>query len=59
VHTHRERFSSFSLYETEPVDYLDQAWFLNMAIEAETELGALETVTRPAPKSKRKWAARN
>jgi 2-amino-4-hydroxy-6-hydroxymethyldihydropteridine diphosphokinase len=30
------------LYETEPVDYLDQAWFLNMAIEAETELGALE-----------------
>jgi len=31
-----------SLYETEPVDYLDQAWFLNMAIEAETELGALE-----------------
>jgi 2-amino-4-hydroxy-6-hydroxymethyldihydropteridine diphosphokinase len=34
------RFSS--LYETEPVDYLDQAWFLNMALEAETELGALE-----------------
>ncbi len=31
-----------SLYETEPLDYLDQAWFLNMAIEAETELGALE-----------------
>jgi len=31
-----------SLYETEPVDYLDQAWFLNIAIEAETELGALE-----------------
>ncbi len=31
-----------SLYETEPVDYLDQAWFLNMAIEAEIELGALE-----------------
>ena len=31
-----------SLYETEPVDYLDQAWFLNMAIEAQTELGALE-----------------
>jgi 2-amino-4-hydroxy-6-hydroxymethyldihydropteridine diphosphokinase len=31
-----------SVYETEPVDYLDQAWFLNMAIEAETELGALE-----------------
>ena len=31
-----------SVYETEPVDYLDQAWFLNMAIEAETELGALD-----------------
>jgi len=31
-----------SVYETEPVDYLDQAWFLNMVIEAETELGALE-----------------
>jgi 2-amino-4-hydroxy-6-hydroxymethyldihydropteridine diphosphokinase len=29
-----------SLYETEPVDYLDQAWFLNMVIAAETELEA-------------------
>jgi 2-amino-4-hydroxy-6-hydroxymethyldihydropteridine diphosphokinase len=30
-------------YETEPVDYLDQPWFVNMAAEAETELapGAL------------------
>ena len=27
-----------SIYETEPVDYLDQPWFLNMAVEAETEL---------------------
>jgi 2-amino-4-hydroxy-6-hydroxymethyldihydropteridine diphosphokinase len=27
-----------STYETEPVDYLDQPWFLNMAVEAETEL---------------------
>lgn len=27
-----------SLYETEPVDYLDQPWFLNCAVEAETEL---------------------
>ena len=27
-----------SMYETEPVDYLDQPWFLNMAAEAETEL---------------------
>jgi 2-amino-4-hydroxy-6-hydroxymethyldihydropteridine diphosphokinase len=31
-----------SVYETEPVDYLDQAWFLNMAVEADTELSALE-----------------
>jgi 2-amino-4-hydroxy-6-hydroxymethyldihydropteridine diphosphokinase len=27
-----------SLYETEPVDYLDQPWFLNAALEATTEL---------------------
>ena len=27
-----------STYETEPVDYLDQPWFLNIAVEAETEL---------------------
>jgi 2-amino-4-hydroxy-6-hydroxymethyldihydropteridine diphosphokinase len=31
-----------SVYETAPVDYLEQAWFLNMAIEAETELPALD-----------------
>jgi 2-amino-4-hydroxy-6-hydroxymethyldihydropteridine diphosphokinase len=31
-----------SMYETEPVDYLDQPWFLNCAVEAETELGSLE-----------------
>jgi 2-amino-4-hydroxy-6-hydroxymethyldihydropteridine diphosphokinase len=29
-----------STYETEPVDYLDQPWFLNIAMEAETELAA-------------------
>jgi 2-amino-4-hydroxy-6-hydroxymethyldihydropteridine diphosphokinase len=29
-----------STYETEPVDYLDQPWFLNCAVEAETELAA-------------------
>lgn len=28
-----------SLYETEPVDFLDQPWFLNCAVEAETLLG--------------------
>jgi len=27
-----------SIYETEPVDYLDQPWFLNIAMEAQTEL---------------------
>lgn len=31
-----------SLYETEPVDYLDQPWFLNCVVEAETQLGAVE-----------------
>src|SRR5580704_4464956 len=27
-----------SIYETEPVDFLDQPWFLNCVVEAETEL---------------------
>jgi 2-amino-4-hydroxy-6-hydroxymethyldihydropteridine diphosphokinase len=31
-----------STYEAEPVDYLDQPWFLNCTVEAETELGALD-----------------
>ena len=31
-----------SIYETEPVDYLEQEWFLNCAVEGETELGAVE-----------------
>jgi 2-amino-4-hydroxy-6-hydroxymethyldihydropteridine diphosphokinase len=31
-----------SLYETEPVDYLDQDWFLNAALEAQTELPAAQ-----------------
>src|SRR5713226_8374463 len=30
-----------SIYETEPVDYLEQAWFLNCVVEAETELEPL------------------
>jgi 2-amino-4-hydroxy-6-hydroxymethyldihydropteridine diphosphokinase len=30
-----------SLYETEPVDYLDQPWFLNCVVQAETELNPL------------------
>jgi 2-amino-4-hydroxy-6-hydroxymethyldihydropteridine diphosphokinase len=31
-----------SVYETEPVDFLDQDWFLNAALEAATELDALD-----------------
>ena len=31
-----------SIYETEPVDYLEQAWFLNAVLEAQTDLPALE-----------------
>lgn len=27
-----------SIYETEPVDYREQAWFLNCVVEAETQL---------------------
>jgi 2-amino-4-hydroxy-6-hydroxymethyldihydropteridine diphosphokinase len=34
------RVSSF--YETEPVDLLEQAWFLNCAVEGETVVPALE-----------------
>jgi 2-amino-4-hydroxy-6-hydroxymethyldihydropteridine diphosphokinase len=29
-----------SIYETEPVDYLDQPWFLNAVVEARTDLPA-------------------
>jgi 2-amino-4-hydroxy-6-hydroxymethyldihydropteridine diphosphokinase len=31
-----------SFYETEPVDYLDQAWFLNCVVEGETKVPALD-----------------
>src|SRR6266567_17285 len=34
------RVSSF--YETEPVDFLEQAWFLNCAVEGTTEVSARE-----------------
>ncbi len=34
------RASSF--YETEPVDFLEQAWFLNCAVEGKTEVPVLE-----------------
>jgi 2-amino-4-hydroxy-6-hydroxymethyldihydropteridine diphosphokinase len=29
-----------SVYETEPLDYVDQPWFLNAVIEAQTDLSA-------------------
>jgi 2-amino-4-hydroxy-6-hydroxymethyldihydropteridine diphosphokinase len=31
-----------SIYETEPVDYLDQPWFLNAVLEAQTDLSPAE-----------------
>jgi 2-amino-4-hydroxy-6-hydroxymethyldihydropteridine diphosphokinase len=34
------------IYETEPVDYLNQAWFLNQAVEAETNLFPLQLLSR-------------
>src|SRR5712692_10099877 len=35
-----------SIYETEPVDYLEQPWFLNCALAGETELPALELIKK-------------
>ncbi len=37
---------SSSIYETAPVDYLDQAWFLNSVREAETDLPPHELLRR-------------
>ncbi len=34
------------IYETEPVDYADQRWFLNLAVEAETSLFPLQLLAR-------------
>jgi len=34
-----------SIYETEPVDYLDQPWFLNAVVEAQTELPAAQLLS--------------
>jgi 2-amino-4-hydroxy-6-hydroxymethyldihydropteridine diphosphokinase len=34
------------IYETEPVDYTDQRWFLNLVAEAETELFPMQLLTR-------------
>jgi 2-amino-4-hydroxy-6-hydroxymethyldihydropteridine diphosphokinase len=35
-----------SIYETEPVDYLDQAWFLNCVVEGQTEVRPVELLRR-------------
>ena len=35
-----------SIYETEPVDYLDQPWFLNAVLQAETVLPPQELLRR-------------
>jgi 2-amino-4-hydroxy-6-hydroxymethyldihydropteridine diphosphokinase len=40
VGVHIKRVSS--VYETEPVDFLDQDWFLNAVLEGQTELDALD-----------------
>ena len=34
------------IYETEPVDYVNQAWFLNQVVEAETALFPLQLLAR-------------
>ena len=34
------------IYETEPMDYKDQAWFLNQVVEAETALFPMQLLTR-------------
>ncbi len=34
------------VYETEPVGFADQRWFLNMVVEAETELFPMQLLTR-------------
>jgi 2-amino-4-hydroxy-6-hydroxymethyldihydropteridine diphosphokinase len=34
------------IYETEPVDYKEQAWFLNQVVEAETALFPMQLLTR-------------
>jgi 2-amino-4-hydroxy-6-hydroxymethyldihydropteridine diphosphokinase len=34
------------IYETEPMEYTQQAWFLNQAVEAETELFPMQLLSR-------------
>jgi 2-amino-4-hydroxy-6-hydroxymethyldihydropteridine diphosphokinase len=35
-----------SVYETEPRDFLDQPWFLNMVVESQTELFPMQLLSR-------------
>ena len=35
-----------NIYETEPVDYLEQAWFLNAVLEAQTDLPAADLLQK-------------
>ena len=35
-----------SVYETEPLGYLEQDWFLNSVVQGETELSAVELLRR-------------
>ncbi len=48
-----------SLYETEPVDFLDQPWFLNCAVEAETSLPPQQLLFAAAGNRTPSWEARN
>jgi 2-amino-4-hydroxy-6-hydroxymethyldihydropteridine diphosphokinase len=34
------------IYETEPVDYTEQEWFLNLVAEAETDLSPIDLLSR-------------
>jgi len=34
------------VYETEPVDYTHQGWFLNLVVEAETDLFPMQLLAR-------------
>jgi 2-amino-4-hydroxy-6-hydroxymethyldihydropteridine diphosphokinase len=36
------------VYETEPVDYIQQRWFLNLVVEAETSLFPMQLLARVA-----------
>ena len=46
------------IYETEPVGYTEQRWFLNMVVEAETALFPLQLLTRTAKIEQRLGRAR-